>query len=365
MRCDLMLNDNFRLISKIHPSKKAANSNAETFFSEFHKYYYGVRMNTNPSLPKEICDPYGFSMLCEDFKGEVRMDGGRKCKAVYNGEGERDNITYSYYKGMFTFPQLLSLLYRGYLFDYALAINVYNMQHDCFDVFSQIMNGRGYVINRYNPTSKKVGKYMNYASESKIHLNESGNIFVPYVHRVCDGMSWPCIVHENNRGFHLRVLDTKRYGDGLCVLDGNDNIIDVLRVNDTWLTETPLSNRLKFANQFDGFEPVWFGKCWSLRSAFDMGVMCGASARDGVLIRSCGEDFFTNRWFEWCDSSLVYCCNIGGELTTFNVKRSKPDFYTLEGDLGEVSPLEERVNERMWLDDFDINEFRRVLDLNG
>lgn len=360
-----MLNDDFRLISKIHPPKKAASTNAETFFSEFHKYYYGVRMKTNPSLPKQICDPYGFAMLCEDFKQEVHMDRFKKCKAVYEGNGEKDNITYSYYKGMFTFPQLLSLLYRGYLFDYNLAINVYNMQHDCFNIFSQIMNGRGYVINRYNPTSKKVGKYMNYASESKINLNEDGNILIPYVHRVCDGMSWPCIVHKNNRGFHLDYLDTKRYGEGLCILDGLNKIIDVLKVNDTWLTETPLANRLRFANQFVDYEPIEYGKCWSLRSAYEMAEICNTTSLNGVLIRPCNEDYFTNRWFEWNETSLIYCCNINNKLTTFNVKKSKPKFYTLEGDLGEVNPIEERVNERMWLDDFDIKEFCRILDLNG
>ena len=360
-----MLNDNFRLISKIHPPKKASSTNANTFFSDFHKFYYGIRTKSNPNLPKTICDPYGFALLCEDFTEEVNMDKFKNCKAVYDGKGEKNNITYSYYKGMFTFPQLLGLLYRGYLFDYQLAINIYNMQHDCLDIFLQIMNGRGYVINRYKPGEKKVGKYMNYASESKISLNEDKDILIPYIHRVCDGMTWPCIVHKNNRNFHLDYLETKRYGEGLCILDGLNQIIDVLKVNDSWLTETPLSNRLKFANQFKDYEPIQYGKCWSLRSAYDMAVICNTTSLNGVLIRPCHEDFFSNRWFEWNKTSLIYCCNIKNKLTTFNVKRSKPDFYTLEGDLGEVNPIEERVNERMWLDDFDINEFCRIIDLDG
>ena len=77
------------------------------------------------------------------------------------------------------------------------------------------------------------------------------------------------------------------------------------------------------------------------------------------------EDYFKTTWFEWSKTSLIYCSNVNGKLVVASRKKSKPDFYTLEGDLGEIDPYEERVFERIWLDDFDINEFQQILDLEG
>ena len=134
-----MLYDSFRINSKIHPDKQCSNTNAETFFNEFNDFYYGVRQNKNPSLPKKICDPYGFMLLCKDLNQEVHLDKNYKCKAIFEGNGEKNNITHGYYKGMFTFSQLLQLLYRGYLFDINLAMNIYNIQHDPLAIFTQIM----------------------------------------------------------------------------------------------------------------------------------------------------------------------------------------------------------------------------------
>lgn len=359
-----MLKDSFRLISKIQPDKKASNTNINTFLNDFNKFYYDVREKKYPSLPQSICDPYGFLLLCEDFTTKVKLDKNMQCHEIVKGEGHNDDVDRPYYKGVFTFPQLLNLLYRGYWFDYDLAIKIYNIQHDPLHIFKQIMNGRGYIMNRFRPNYKKVGKYMNYASESKITLDEDQYIPIPYIHRLCDGMAWPCFVTENIKPYNLFKGDIKGYGEGICVINGEENIIDVLKINDLWLTETPLANRLKFAENFKDLYVAPYVKAWSLRSAFDGARVIGANKEEGVLVRPCHEDFLSTKWFEWNETSLIYCCNIKNKLTTYNTKKSQPDFYTLSGDLGEINPIEERVNERMWLDDFDINEFQRILDLN-
>lgn len=359
-----MLYDSFRINSKIHPNKECSNTNAETFFTDFNTFYYDVRQNKNPNLPKKICDPYGFMLLCKDFKDEVNLDKNIKCKAVFEGKGQKNNITHGYYKGMFTFPQLLTLLYRGYLFDFDLAMNIYRIQHDPLAILTQIMKGRGFILNRYKPHLKKVSKLMNFASESKISLDENGYIPIPYLYRVCDGLSWPCIVHKNTEGYRISKEYLHGWGEGICILDLDDNIIDVLKINDTWLTETPLINRLKFADQFEEYEPIQYGKAWSLRSAYECAYRIGAEPHNGVLVRPCHQDYFSNHWFAWNENSLIYCCKIKGELTTYNVKRAQPQFYTLDGNPEDANPIECRKNEKMWLDDFDIDEFQRILDLN-
>ena len=95
----------------------------------------------------------------------------------------------------------------------------------------------------------------------------------------------------------------------------------------------------------------------------EFGKLMNCNRTDGLLIRPCHEDYFDTSWFEWSRTSLLYCCLIKGELKIANRKSSEPDYYTLEGDLGEVNPYEQRVYERIWLDDFDIKEFQQILKL--
>ena len=129
------------------------------------------------------------------------------------------------------------------------------------------------------------------------------------------------------------------------------------------MVDTPLENRLSFGVHSRNYEIAPYMKAFSWRSAFNAGEILGLNKNDGILVRPCYENFFKTSWFEWSKTSLLYCCNINGNLQISNRKRSKPDFYTLEGDLGEVSPYEERIYERIWLDDFDIQEFQQILSL--
>ena len=73
--------------------------------------------------------------------------------------------------------------------------------------------------------------------------------------------------------------------------------------------------------------------------------------------------YFNNTWFEWNKTSVVFCCEINEQLVAFNTKKSEPDYFTLEGDLAEINPIEKRIEEKIWLDDFDIKEFQKILNL--
>ena len=359
-----MLEDNFIIGSEAASNARKANStNVNKFFKAFHKFYYEVKMGKNPNFVRNLCDPFGFALLCKDYPFDVYIDKSKNCRAIYDGYGKRNNTEYAYYKGMFNFKQLLTLLYRGYLFDYNLAVDIYNMQHDSLDIFKKIMYGQGYVVNRFDYSKTRVRRYYKSAYPSKLTLNEDNNINIPYIHRLCDGIVFPVIVSPYNRGLHIETLDSKNYGNGLCILDNNDNIVDVLRINDTTFIDNPLENRLKFANNFKGHDVIQYGKAWSLRSAFDIAKMCDANRTNGVLLRPCYQDFFNNTWFQWCETSVVFCCEINEELVTFNTKKSDPDYFTLGGDLAELNPVEKRVDEKMWLDNFDIKEFQRILEL--
>lgn len=359
-----MIEDHYTISSNFRPKKGAANCNVKEFFEEFDKFYEKVRMRKTPDLPHKICDPYGFAMLCEDYEpiyGGVEHDGNPSCHDAFLNVWKTPYD--SDFKFKFPFRILLDLLYRAYYFNYDLALNIYQMQKNPLRIFKEIMNGHGYVINKLTPNKKKVGKLMNYAYESKITLNENRPIEIPYKNRVCDGKTWPCIISENYINAVIKKDDTDGYGEGLFVITEDNKIIDCLKINDLWLVDTPLENRLKFAVHSRNYEVIPYMKAFSWRSALNAGKILGCNSNKGVLVRPCYEDYFKTTWFEWSKRSLMYCCLINGKLQISGRKSSKPDYYTLDGYLGEVPPQEERVHERIWLDDFDIKEFQQILTL--
>lgn len=362
-----MLLDPYRISSNFRPQKRASNCKLDTFFPKFHEFYQKLRAGMNPDLPHEICDPYGFYILCEDIKSEqnkfINETNETTCKKIYLNCDKR--IKDMPYFGAFTFKQLLDLLFRGYYFSYDLAINVYHMQHDALNIFTQIMNGQGYIMNRLKPNKKKVGKLMNYACDSQINLNENAIINTPYIHRLCDGKSWPCIISEGYNFARVEEADTSGFGKGLFIVDDSERIVDCLKINDLWLADTPLENRLSFASNCRDYNVAPYMKAFSWRSALDAGKILGCTRSGGILVRPCYENYFESTWFKWSKNSLIYAYYSKGEITIGRQGVSKPDFYLLEGDgsVGEISPIEERVVERIWLDDFDCKEFQKIMEL--
>lgn len=359
-----MIEDEFHILSNFRPSKKSISVNVKEFYELFESFYTKVLGQKIPDFPYDLRDPYGFALLCEDYKpiyGGVDTDTNPSCeKAFLNGFNTPFD---SVLKHKFSFKVLLDLLYRGYYFDYDLAMNIYEMQNNPLRIFKEIMNGHGFIMNRLAPNKKKVGKLMNFAYDSKITLNENRPIGIPYKHRVCDGKTWPCIVSRSYQAADVVKDDTDGFGEGLFIVNNHNNIIDCLKINDLWLVDTSLDNRLKFAVHSRNHEVEPFMKAFSWRSAFDAGKILKCNKDEGLLIRPCHEDYFKNIWFEWSKNSLIYCCSINNELRISNRGKSKPDFFTLEGYLGEVNPYEKRLYERIWLDDFDIQEFQRILKL--
>lgn len=365
-----MLLDPYRISSNFRPQKRAADCSIDLFFEKFHEFYQKLRAGANPDLPHEICDPYGFFMICEDIKLEEdllcnkNIDDETCKKRFLNGD---ETIKNRPYYGAFSFKQVLDLLFRGYYFNYDLALNVYNMQHDARFIFRQIMNGQGYIRNRMKPNKQSVGKLMNFACDSQINLNENEFINTPFVHRLCDGKSWPCIISDSYNHAKVVKADTSGFGQGLFIINENNKIIDCLKINDLWIADTPLENRLTFASNCREYDVLPYMKAFSWRSALEAGKILGCNKTNGILVRPCYENYFESTWFEWSKNSLIYAYFINGEIRVGKSGSSKPDFYLLEGDgsVGAINPVEERETERVWLDDFDVKEFQQIMQLKG
>ena len=357
-----MLSDGYQIRSTWQRGRRSANTNINVFLEHFNKFYDRIRMREQPSMNANLRDPYGWALLCDDYENEVIYDTHFTCKDIWDGKGQEDNISIPTYRGKFSFKILLDLLYRAYWFDYDKAIEVYNNQGSALSIFKQIMNGNGFVMNRFRPDIKECAKYMKHAFESEISLDEDFPINIPYIHRVCDGMVAPFIVMKHQKPLKVEYLECHGYGEGLFVANGKA-IVDVLKINDLWLIDTPLENRLAFGWNCLDLDVEPYLKTWSLRSSFDAAKLLKANRQDGVLMRGARENFLTNRWFEWNENSLIFCHKVNGEIKAKARGRSAPDWYTLNGDEGYINPYEERTKEKVWLDNFDINEFRRILDV--
>ena len=69
-----MIEDGYKISSNFRPSKGAVNCKVKRFFTEFEEFYIKVLANDNPDLPHTICDPYGFALLCEDYKDKINNE---------------------------------------------------------------------------------------------------------------------------------------------------------------------------------------------------------------------------------------------------------------------------------------------------
>ena len=360
-----MLNDKYHLKSSINKSRKGRNQNIHVFLDYFNNFYNNLRIHNKPNFMHDMCDPYGFSLLCKDYSDrDVLYDKNLTCKEIFEGKATEEDINIPTYQAQFSFVELLDMLYLGFLFDYQVALDVYNNQHNAFDVFNQILNGDGYIYNRARPNLAKAREARNVAFESIINLNENRPINLPHVWRLCDGMIGPFVVSKFHAGMHIEEAECHGFGKGLFIISNNE-IIDCLKINDTWFTSLPLEHRLFFAHKCTEYEVQTYGKAWSWRSVLDVGKMLEANSTEGLLVRGCRETFFNNRWFNWSKTSLVYCKKKNGELVSRVAGRYSPEFYTLEGDEGLIDPIEEKKNERIYLDDWDIKEFQKILTLDS
>ena len=358
-----MINDNYNIRSTFSKRRTGRSQNIRDFLSFFNAFYNNLRIKRKPNFYRELCDPYGFALMCEDYKDEtILYDMDLNCQEIFEGKGTVDHIDCNTYHGQFTFKEILDLLYVGFIFDYRKAMNVYRKQHNAFNIFNQIINGNGYIYNRARPNLTQAQSLSKRAFESIINLDENLPIDVPHIWRLCDGMVPPFIIMKYHPSIHVEKANCHGFGEGIFIIS-NNKIIDCLKINDTWFTDVPLEARLQFAYKCTDYEVEQYGKAWSWRSILDVGRMLGADSTNGLLVRGAREDFFKTRWFNWSKVSLIYCKKQNGQLTAKTVGNIKPDFYTLEGDEGLIDPVEERKHERIYLDDWDINEFQKILEL--
>ena len=358
-----MLHDDYKIRSQPIKNRTYNDENIKDFLKAFDSFYRMVNNNRAPDFKRTLVDPYGWSLLCKDYHGKSGFDGSCTCKQVFDGEGRLDDF-HSEYWGAFEFKTLLNLLFRGFWFNYDRAMDLYNMQGSCLSVLKQIMGGNGYVGNRLKPNTSIASKAMRYASESTLNPDTDLMIRVPHIYRECDGLVWPCITMKYTGPYKLVTAECGDFGDGIFIVDNDYQIIDVLKINDLWLTDTGLENRLKFSSSCKELNTRNYVKTWSFRSTLEAGKLLGTDKHDGILVRSCRSNYYHNYWFRWYEGSLIYCTyQKKNNKLVKNGRHIPPKWHTLDGSEAIVDEYETREHDKVFLDDFDIQEFQKILTL--
>ena len=120
-----MIKDHYSISSNFRPKKKASQCNVKEFFEMFEDYYTKVLMRKTPDLPHKMCDPYGFALLCEDYKpimGRTKHNENSSCHDSFLNIW--DTPFDSLYKFKFPFKILLDLFISNWsLFNFIFLAN--------------------------------------------------------------------------------------------------------------------------------------------------------------------------------------------------------------------------------------------------
>ena len=79
-----MLKDKYHLKSAISKRRRGKNQNIRVFLEFFNNFYNGLRMKRKPNFYHDMCDPYGFALICEDYKKAITY-----AKKLMEQENER------------------------------------------------------------------------------------------------------------------------------------------------------------------------------------------------------------------------------------------------------------------------------------
>lgn len=257
------------------------------------------------------------------------------------------------------FKHNVKRLFSTFYFDLKSFYEVWMYQQNIERLLHQVIQEQFFIGNRFAKTKHKPWKpkYELICSPSKYET-----LKLPVLNKVLDGLVFPVIVSKNNQEYKVERLKTTNFGDG-DFITCNGQVIDCIRVDDFWQTRNHLKQRLSFSFLVEtDYDEAPMIICNNMKDIKNAWVLLGANKRDGVLIRSLGENLYENYWLLLNkDSSFVgmytkngFSMNKGG--------RNKRGFITLEGrHIGTLGYTHSTLKQMNWLDEFDIQRFYEIV----
>lgn len=253
-------------------------------------------------------------------------------------------------------------LYTIYNFDIKSFQQVWEYQHNIKRLLHQIIQPQYFIGNKFAPKHKRIWKPHHKCTCTPTRHD---TIPLPKLHTTLDGLIFPVIITKNHNNYKIQHLQTTNFGDAHYITD-NNQIIDCIRINNFWQTQNHLKQRLAFTflAQTD-YDEAPMIICNNMKDIQTGWKMLNANPDQGILIRSLGDNLYKNYWLILNRKSTFVCGYIkyGYSMRAQNVKKG---FMTLDGQrLGNMGYKDDVLQKMMWLDDFDIDRFKKVVWQDG
>lgn len=330
------------------------NSKAEVFYNRINhfmeKFDTDRKVYPHTTDRSVFLDVYGWILLFHGYD-LLPKDGDKFCKDIFNEEMENLHIVE---KDKFNY--FVKILYVMFDFELESFYDVYMYQGDIISILKQVVQGSFFLGNRFNRERKILfkSKYM-----LDIFPNKYDKLPLPMLNQMCDGLKFPINICKNTNEINMQRLDVDLFGDGDFVCMG-DEVIDCIRINDYWLIDKPLKQRLKFTYGPSNEEAAML-TCYSLSDVKKYSPLLNFNPDDGLLIRSLGDNFYRNYWFV-LNSHSYFLSHIDSHDNPTLSKTKRASFFTLEGrPLGAMGYDREDAGKLVWLDEEDVEKFIDIL----
>lgn len=258
------------------------------------------------------------------------------------------------------FSENVKKLFTFFHFDLKSFYEVWRYQHNIQRLLHQIVRKPYFIGNRF-----AMKKYRMWSPKVQLvcYPSKHERIPLPKMHRILDGLLFPVILSKNNKEYRIERLETTNFGEG-DFLTCNHEIIDCIRINNFWQTRNHLKQRLSFSFLVEtDYEEAPMIVCNNFKDMEVAWDMLGADERNGVLIRSLGEDLYQNYWILLNkESAFPAMYTKDGYCLSCAFKKKEYGFVTLEGrHVGLMGHRQDVLPKMKWMDEFDIERWRRVV----
>lgn len=257
------------------------------------------------------------------------------------------------------FKNNVKTLYTIFHFNLKSFYEVWEYQHNIKRLLHQIVREQFFIGNRFASAKKRRWKppYQLICSPTIYD-----NIGTPKLHQILDGLIFPVLVSKNNGNYKAERLELTNFGEG-DFITCNGEVIDCIRINNFWQTRNHLKQRLTFSFLVEtDYDEAPMIVCNNMKDIEEAWRMLGANPKDGVLIRSLGENLYENYWLLLNKESAFVGAYTQSGYTLNPRVSNKRGFITLEGrHVGNLGYTHTALKKMRWIDEFDLERFRGIV----
>ena len=238
------------------------------------------------------------------------------------------------------------------------------------------------------PHTKIRNRFKNAKKSKMVKISPSEeSLKVPEITQECKYLVFPVIITRYIGDYHVEKRDIDGFGEGIFIVDGNQNIVDCMKINDFWLLDEQLSLRRKHLYRAKNSFQVMEFVCWNFddlekaipllydnaeqlnveletNDLFNIFDFVYNESPPDLLIREIGRNLYEPNWFRWNkDSYYLFSVDKNNSPRLAQQRSSrKAKYFDLYGK--KIEKMDNEAQKRgleAVLDKRDIKNFKRIL----